>query len=173
MVQPFLDACSISKNDYQVAVLGLILSLRTVPNVSVYGPDHHFQDQWSNVERCYLTFLHPMVGVSRSVWWFKCGNCRFVLVPHAMLVLAELIVCSTRGFACILAKWFWPTVMSLLLTYGSPEASSNKRADTYFGRRSASLIKEFWALCTLAMTVSETIMVETIPYSNSGLTHCL
>ena len=26
-----------------------------------------------------------------------------------MLVLAELIVCSTRGFACILAKWFWPT----------------------------------------------------------------
>ena len=42
---------------------------------------------------------------------------------HAMLILAELIVCSTRGFACILAKWFWPTVMS-------PEASCNKRADT-------------------------------------------
>ena len=35
-------------------------------------------------------------------------------LPHAMLVLAEVIVCSTRGFACILAKWFWPTVMSLL-----------------------------------------------------------
>ena len=32
---------------------------------------------------------------------------------HAMLVLVELIVCSMRGFACILAKWFWPTVMSL------------------------------------------------------------
>ena len=29
-------------------------------------------------------------------------------LSHAMLVLAELIVCSTRGFACILAKWFWP-----------------------------------------------------------------
>ena len=58
-------------------------------------------------------------------------------LSHAMLVLAELIVCSTRGLACILAKWFWPTVMSLSLTYGSPEASCIKRADTYFGRRSA------------------------------------
>ena len=52
-------------------------------------------------------------------------------LSHAMLVLAELIVCSTREFACILAKWFWPTVVSLSLTYGSPEASCNKRADTY------------------------------------------
>ena len=34
-------------------------------------------------------------------------------LSHAMLVLAELIVCSTRGFACILAKWFWSTLMSL------------------------------------------------------------
>ena len=67
-------------------------------------------------------------------------------LSHAMLVLAELTVCSTRGFACILAKWFWPTVMSLSLTYGTPEASCNKRADTYFGRRSASLMKESWAL---------------------------
>ena len=63
-------------------------------------------------------------------------------LSHVMLVLAELIVCSTRGFACILAKWFWPTVMSLSLTYGSPEASCNKRTDTYFGRRSASLMKD-------------------------------
>ena len=59
-------------------------------------------------------------------------------LSHAMLVSAELIVCSTRGFACILAKWFWPTVMSLSLTYGSPEASCNKWADTYLRRRSAS-----------------------------------
>ena len=92
---------------------------------------------------------------------------------HAMLVLAELIVCSTRGFACILTKWFWPTVMCLSLTYGSPEASCSKRPDTYFGRRSASLMKEFWTLCILVMTVSETVRVETIPYSNIGLTHCL
>ena len=47
-----------------------------------------------------------------------------------MLVLAELIVCSTRGLTCILAKWFWPIVMSLSPTYGSPEASCNKPADT-------------------------------------------
>ena len=38
-------------------------------------------------------------------------------LSHAMLVLAELIVCSMRGFACILAEWFWPTVMSLSLLH--------------------------------------------------------
>ena len=94
-------------------------------------------------------------------------------LSHAMLVLAELIVCSTRGFACILAKWFWPTEISLSFTYGSHEASCNKWADTYLGRRSASLMKEFWTLCIFVMTVSETVMVETISYSNIGLTHCL
>ena len=94
-------------------------------------------------------------------------------LPHAMLVMAELIVCSTRGFACILAKWFWPAVMSLSLTYRSSKASCNKRADTYFGRQSASLMKEFWTLCILVTTVLETVMVETIPYSNIGLTHCV
>ena len=51
-------------------------------------------------------------------------------LSHAMLVSAELIVCSTRGSACILAKWFWSTVISLSLTHGSPEASCNKGADT-------------------------------------------
>ena len=86
---------------------------------------------------------------------------------------SRIIVCSTRGFACILAKWFWPIVMSLSLAYGSPEASCNKRAYTYLGRRSASLMKEFWTLCIFVMTVSETFMVETISYSNIGLTHCL
>ena len=38
-------------------------------------------------------------------------------LSHAMLVLAELTVCSTSGFACILAKWFWPAVMSLSLLH--------------------------------------------------------
>ena len=52
-------------------------------------------------------------------------------LSHAMLVLDELIVCSTREFACILAKWFWPTVTSFSLTYGSPEASCKNLADTY------------------------------------------
>ena len=36
-------------------------------------------------------------------------------LSHTMLVLAELIVCSMRRFACILAKWFWLTVMGLSL----------------------------------------------------------
>ena len=54
-------------------------------------------------------------------------------LPHAMLVLAGVTVCSTRGFACILAKWFLPTVMSLSLTYGSPETSCNKQTDTTLG----------------------------------------
>ena len=94
-------------------------------------------------------------------------------LSHAMLVLAELIVCSTRGFACILAKWFQPTEISLSFTYGSPEASCKNRADTYLGRRSASLMKEFWTLYIFVMTVSETVMVETIPYSNIGPKHCL
>ena len=62
-------------------MLALILSPRTVPNVSVYGPDYHFQDQRLDVERCYLIFLHPVVSVSRSVWWFKYGYWCFVLVP--------------------------------------------------------------------------------------------
>ena len=53
-------------------------------------------------------------GVSREIG--------VLYLSHAMLVPAELIVCSTKGFACILAKWFWSTVMSLSLTYGSPEA---------------------------------------------------
>ena len=95
-------------------MLALIPSPRIVPNMSMYGPDHHFLDQWLDVGRCYLIFLHLVVGVSRSVWWLKNGNWCFVL--HAMLFLAKLMVCSTRGFACILAKWFWPTVMSLSLT---------------------------------------------------------
>ena len=77
-----------------------------------------------------------------------------------------------KGFR-ILAKWFWPTVMSLSLTYGSPEASCNKQDDTYSGKRSARIMEEFWTLCILVMTVSETIMVETTPCSNIGLTHCL
>ena len=62
-------------------MLALFLSPRIVPNMSVYGPDHHFQDQWLNVERCYLTFLHLVVSFSSSGWWFKYGNWSFVLAP--------------------------------------------------------------------------------------------
>ena len=60
-------------------MLALFLNARTVPNVSVYGPDHHFQDQWFNVEKYYLIFLDLVVGV---VWWFKNGNWCLVFVPY-------------------------------------------------------------------------------------------
>ena len=36
-----------------------------------------------------------------------------------------------KGFGCILAKWFWPIVMSLSPTCGGPVASCSRRADTY------------------------------------------
>ena len=62
-------------------MLALFLCPRTVPNLSVYGPDHHFQDQWLDVERCYLVFLLLVVSVSSSVWWFKNGNWCLVFVP--------------------------------------------------------------------------------------------
>ena len=62
-------------------MLALDSKSRIVPNMSVYGPDHHFQEQWSGVERYYLIFLHPVVGVNGSVWRFICGNGCLVLVP--------------------------------------------------------------------------------------------
>ena len=70
-------------------------------------------------------------------------------LSHVMLVLAELIVCSRRGFACILAKWFWPTEMSIFLTHGSPGASCIKRVETYFGRRSDDLNQPRWSILNL------------------------
>ena len=94
-------------------------------------------------------------------------------LSHAMLVVAELTVCSTRGLHASKLSGFGLRKLVSPLHMEVLEASCNKRADTYFGRRSASLMKEFWPLCTLVMTVSESVMVETIPYSNIGLTHCL
>ena len=123
----------------------------------------------NDVEWCRCSPQLLSVGQSRGLR----TEIGVLYLSHAVLVLAELIVCSMRGFACILVKWFWSMVMSLSSTSGSREASCKNWADTYFRRRSASLIKEFWTLCILVMTVSETFMVETIPYSNIGLTHCL
>ena len=45
-------------------MLAFDLSPRTVPNVSMYGPDHHFQGQLLDVDRCCLIFLRLVVGVS-------------------------------------------------------------------------------------------------------------
>ena len=74
--------------------LALFQSPRTVPNVSVYGPDHHFQDQWLNVERCYPIFLYFVVGVSSSVGGLRM-EIGVLYLSHVMVVLAELIICST------------------------------------------------------------------------------
>ena len=48
-------------------MLAVFLSPRTVPNVSVYVPDRRFQDQWLDIERGYLVFLHLVVSVSSSI----------------------------------------------------------------------------------------------------------
>ena len=41
-------------------------------------------------------FPHPEVGVSKSVWRFEL-DIGVLYLSHAMLVLVELIVCSTGG----------------------------------------------------------------------------
>ena len=93
-------------------------------------------------------------------------------LSHAMLVLAELIVCSMGGLHASWLSGFGllKLVSPLHMEVPRPHVISGP---TYLGRRSASLMKEFWTLCIFVMTVSETVMVETIPYSNIGLTHCL
>ena len=73
--------------------------------MSVYGPDHHFQDQCLGVERFFCILL----SLSVDQYGGLCMEIGVLYLSHAMLVLAELIVCSTRGFACILAKFFWST----------------------------------------------------------------
>ena len=78
---------------------------------------------------------------------------------HAMLVLAELIVCSTKGVSMHHSYVVLAYCDEPLSYIWKSEASCNKRADTCFGRRSASLMKELWTLCILVMTVSETVMV--------------
>ena len=45
-------------------MLALILGPKAALNMSMYGPDHHFQRQGLDVVRCYL---HPVVGVNSSV----------------------------------------------------------------------------------------------------------
>ena len=71
--------------------------------MSVCGSDYHFQEQWLGVERCYLIFC-----ILQSVSVDQSGGLNMEIgvlyLSHAMLVPAELIVFSTRGFACILAK---------------------------------------------------------------------
>ena len=71
--------------------------------MSVYGPDHHFQEQWLGVGDVTSFFC-----ILRSVSVNQSGGFNMEIgvfyLSHAMLVLAELIVCSTRRFACILVR---------------------------------------------------------------------
>ena len=64
--------------------------------MSVYGPDYHFQEQWLGFERCYLIFLHPAVGVSKSVWGFSI-EVGVLYLSDAMLVLAEWLYAQRKG----------------------------------------------------------------------------
>ena len=89
------------------------------------------------------------------------------------LLIAVLIVCSTNGFLELFRSWPVATAKILSLTYGKPEVSRNSLVDMYLGKRSASLMKEFFNFCSLVMTVSEKVIVEIIPYSNISLTHGL
>ena len=129
MGQPLLDTCSILEKRLPGSRAGFEFQVPKHVRVRARPPlSRAVVGRWS----CHLIFMHPEVSVSNQ----SCG-CSMVsgvwYLSHAMLVIAELIVWSMRGLACILANWFWPTEMSLSLTYGSPEVSCNKRTETYFG----------------------------------------
>ena len=72
------------------------------------------------------------------------------------LLIAVLIVCSTNGFLELFCNCQVATAKSLSLTYSKPAVSCNSLVDMYLGKRSASMMKEFWNFCSLVMTVSET-----------------
>ena len=40
-----------------------------ISELSVYGPDHHYQGQWLDVEKCYLIFLLLVVRCVRTESW--------------------------------------------------------------------------------------------------------
>ena len=57
-------------------------------------------------------------------------------LSHATVVLAELIVFSTKGFACILAKLLWPTVKFVLFVLALDHIGN---VFLYFGHRNLDL----------------------------------
>ena len=74
-----------------------------------------FQEQWLCIESCHLIFLHPEVGVSKSVRWFQYCNWCLMFAPSN--VFLSWIDCMLnewggggegegRGCICIRAKWF-------------------------------------------------------------------
>ena len=108
MVQPLLGACSIKKK-------------RLPQTCPCTGRTTTFKiNGW--VLRDVTSFFRILRSMSVDQSGGLSKEIGVLYLSHAMLVLAELIVCSTRGLACFLAKLFWPAVMSLSFTYGSPEA---------------------------------------------------
>ena len=69
------------RDDYWVAALAFGSgSWGCARRVRVWaGPP--FLGWWLGVGRCHLIFLHLVVGVGGSVWWFGDGDWCFVLVP--------------------------------------------------------------------------------------------
>ena len=70
--------------------------------MSVYVLNHDFQEQWLAVGdvTIFLCILRS-VSINQSGLSIEIG---VLYLSHAMVILAELIVCSARGLACILAK---------------------------------------------------------------------
>ena len=109
--------------------------------MSMYGPDHHFQGNgWTLADVTSFSFILSSMSVDQSDGLrMEIG---VLYLSHVMLVLAELIVCSTRGFACILAEWVWPTEISLSFTYGSDSSelsAANPLCSPYFCSVTAAL----------------------------------
>ena len=67
-----------------------------MPNVSVYGPDHHFQGQ-----RLDIGHVTSFSCILQSLSVDQSGGIRIhigvLYLSHAMLVVAELIVCLNEG----------------------------------------------------------------------------
>ena len=57
-----------------------------------------------------------------------------------LLLLAALIVCSTKGFLELFCSWPVATAMSLSLTYLQPEAPCNSLVVMYFGKRNVVVL---------------------------------
>ena len=74
-----------------------------MPNMFVYGPDYYFQEQWLGL-RDVTSFFCILQSVSVDQSGGLSVEVGVLYLSYAMLVLAELIVCSTTEFACIPAK---------------------------------------------------------------------
>ena len=90
-----------------------------------------------------------------------------------MSPITVLTVCSTNGFLDLFSSCPVATAKGLSLTYGKPKDSRNANSlvDTYPGKQSASLMKEFCNFSNLVMILSETVIVETSPYLEISFTH--